>query len=401
MDGLVGYYTRWNKEHPDDVDAMMRTARVLSAQRRLPEAEKWFRQAIAKAPTLAEPRLALAEALAADDHYDQAAMEMGQLVELKPDNPDYIVRWGELVFNDSQRSEDQRRTEAGEIWRRMLRNRGDDPVTVARVVDLLRASGDVEAALEQYRAVIELAPAEPPRSTSNRSTRSCRHWPKRWPSPMQCRRPANRCAARNTTRRPKELEQIEASSMSRKQRDAVTSNLAKLNSKLGGGKQGQLSDAVQEIVDGLANENDTKAKQGFCKAAGVCRKQALRKKISECLGCQLNRLSACKGCCQGQCKKLGSNVAKSDTPSNSYGLVRQTGRPATKRPSSIRSVATRISPESKATVPASARRKASRKAARMPAVVSRAVLRIPQADGRSARPRAAAAGTSRNGPQVL
>ncbi len=161
VDGLVGYYTRWNKEHPDDVDAMMRTARVLSAQRRLPEAEKWFRRAIAKAPTVAEPRLALAEALAADDHYDQAAVEMGQVVELKPDNPDYIVRWGELVFNDSQRSEDQRRTEAGEIWRRMLRKRGDDPVTVARVADLLRASGDVEAALEQYRAAIELAPAEP------------------------------------------------------------------------------------------------------------------------------------------------------------------------------------------------------------------------------------------------
>ncbi len=118
----------------------------------------------------------------------------------------------------------------------------------------------------------------------------------------------------------KELEKIDASSMSKKQRDAVTSNLAKLNSKLGGGKQGQLSDAVQEIVDGLSNENETKAKQGFCKAAGVCRKQALRKKISECLGCQLNRLSACKGCCQGQCNKPGSNVAKSDTPSNSYGL---------------------------------------------------------------------------------
>ncbi len=161
IDGLVAYYRKWVNSHPDDVDAMMRTARVLSVQRRMPEAEKWFREAIAKAPSEAGPRTALVEALVTDDRYDQAAKEMEELVKLDPDNPDYLVRHGELVFNDLNRTEQQRTTEAGEIWMGLLRKRGDDPVTVARVADLLRGAGSSEAAIREYKAAIELAPNEP------------------------------------------------------------------------------------------------------------------------------------------------------------------------------------------------------------------------------------------------
>jgi hypothetical protein len=104
----------------------------------------------------------------------------------------------------------------------------------------------------------------------------------------------------------KEFERIDASSMNRKQRDAVASNLAKLSSKLGQGKKGQLSDAVSEMLDGLENESDSKCKAGFSKVAGVCRKQGIKKRISECLGCQLNRLAACKGSCQGLARRSWS-----------------------------------------------------------------------------------------------
>lgn len=123
----------------------------------------------------------------------------------------------------------------------------------------------------------------------------------------------------NYDKAAEELEKIDASTMSRKQRDAAKANLAKLGKKLGEGKKGQLSEAVQEMIDGLENDSKSQCKSGFCKAAGVCRKQGLRKKISQCLGCQLNRLSECKGCCQGQCKKPGNSVAKSDKPSNRWG----------------------------------------------------------------------------------
>ncbi len=161
IDGLVTYYTDWVKRNPDDVDAMMRTARMLAAQRRVPEAEQWFRDAIKKSPTTPEPRLALVETLAGDDRYAEAAKEMEQLVELQPANPDYLVRWGELIYSDDKRPQEERRQEAGEVWRRMLVKRGDDPVTVSRVADLLRASGNTDAAIEQYQAAIKLAPNEP------------------------------------------------------------------------------------------------------------------------------------------------------------------------------------------------------------------------------------------------
>jgi hypothetical protein len=114
----------------------------------------------------------------------------------------------------------------------------------------------------------------------------------------------------NYEKAAEELEKIEASTMNRKERDAVASNLAKLSSKLGKGKKGQLSESIQEMAEGLSSEDSEQSKSGFSKAAGVCRKQGVKKKIAECLACQLNRLAECKGCCQGQCNKPGSSVAK-------------------------------------------------------------------------------------------
>ena len=60
----------------------------------------------------------------------------------------------------------------------------------------------------------------------------------------------------------------------------------------------------------------------MCKAAGVCKKQGVRKKISECLNCQLNRLAECKSCCQGNCNKITNSqvVKKSNSPSQSAGM---------------------------------------------------------------------------------
>lgn len=116
-----------------------------------------------------------------------------------------------------------------------------------------------------------------------------------------------------------ELEKIDASTMTRKERDAVVANMKKLSKNLGGGKKGELSDAIQEITEGLEETDASKCKDGQCKAAGVCKKQATKKKIGECLSCQLNRLSECKGCCQGECKTIGNSIAKTKSPSNQWG----------------------------------------------------------------------------------
>lgn len=117
-----------------------------------------------------------------------------------------------------------------------------------------------------------------------------------------------------------DLEKIDTSTMTRKERDAVVANMKKLSQNLGKGKKGELSDAIKELTEGLEKSNESQCKDGQCKAAGVCKKQGLKKKIGECLNCQLNRLSECKGCCQGDCNKNGgNNVAKSDSPKNTWG----------------------------------------------------------------------------------
>ena len=130
------------------------------------------------------------------------------------------------------------------------------------------------------------------------------------------------------------LEKIDASSMTRKEREAVAANLKQFRKKLGEGKEGELSEAAQEMADGLEQEDESQCKAGACKAAGVCKKQGLKKSISQCLNCQLNRLSECKGQCQnpGLCNSEGP-AKKSDNPSNKAGKAasnRPLGEEATK-----------------------------------------------------------------------
>ncbi|MFO7902643.1 MAG: hypothetical protein R6U98_08285 [Pirellulaceae bacterium] len=133
-----------------------------------------------------------------------------------------------------------------------------------------------------------------------------------------------------------ELEKIDASTMDRKQRKALTDNLAKLSKNLSKGQQGQLSDSVAEMVKGLESENNSQCKSGMCKAAGVCRSQSVRKKIGECLARQLNRLSECKSQCQGNCEggKPSNKVAKSDSPSQRWGTG-ASGKPLGEEKTSI------------------------------------------------------------------
>ncbi|MCC6511882.1 MAG: hypothetical protein IT423_22475 [Pirellulaceae bacterium] len=117
-----------------------------------------------------------------------------------------------------------------------------------------------------------------------------------------------------------ELEKFDAEKLDRPARDAVAANLKKFKKELGEGQQGELSQAAEEMQEGLENENQSQCKNGQCKAAGVCKKQGLKKNISQCLASQLNRLSQCKGNCQnpGQCASNGP-PKKSQSPSNKAG----------------------------------------------------------------------------------
>lgn len=119
-----------------------------------------------------------------------------------------------------------------------------------------------------------------------------------------------------------ELEKMDPKQLNRKECEAVASNLKKLKKDLGEGQQGELSEAVQEMQEGLENENESQCKNGQCKAASVCKKQGMKKSLSQCLNCQLNRLSQCKGNCQspGNCNKPSNSIAKRDQPTNKFGM---------------------------------------------------------------------------------
>ena len=160
-DGLIQYYRKWIESHPDDIEAMMRIGRQLSIQRRGPEAQSLFRQAIERAPSNTEARQLLVDALVAESKYADAAKEISLLVELEPDNVDRLVRWGELVMSDETIEISERRNQASLVWQRMLNKRGNDAVTVSRVADLVRGAELPEKAIEHYRKAIALADAEP------------------------------------------------------------------------------------------------------------------------------------------------------------------------------------------------------------------------------------------------
>lgn len=117
------------------------------------------------------------------------------------------------------------------------------------------------------------------------------------------------------------LEQLDASQVPRKEAKSVARQLKKLARSLAEANQGQLSQSASEMSEGLENENQGQCKSGARRLAGLCRAQSLRKKIGQCLGCQLGRLAQCKSnCANGQCRNNGgNNVALSDKPSNNWG----------------------------------------------------------------------------------
>ncbi|MHC4398541.1 MAG: hypothetical protein ACYTG0_02565 [Planctomycetota bacterium] len=121
----------------------------------------------------------------------------------------------------------------------------------------------------------------------------------------------------NYDKAAEELENMDLSEMTRKEAKTVAGKLKKLAKQMEEGSQQELSGATTELCEGLECQNASKCKSGARCLAGLIRKQKLRKGIGMCLGCQLDRLAECKGAC---CKNGGNRIAKSDRPSNNWGL---------------------------------------------------------------------------------
>lgn len=159
--GLAEYYDRWVKDHKDDIDAVLRLARVLSIQGRSEEAIKWFEQSIERAPTDTAPRLAIIDAYLADSRFADAAKQYEQLVASDNSNPDYLVRWGQVLMSDTTKTEAERQQAAAAVWKRLAAAKPKDAAIQTQVADLLRGAKLTDDALAGYQTAISLAPDEP------------------------------------------------------------------------------------------------------------------------------------------------------------------------------------------------------------------------------------------------
>lgn len=160
-DGLAEYYDKWLQQYPDDLDAMSRLANHFSSTQQHPAALKWYQQAIAKAPSDVKLREALIGELSATKQFDEALQQCEQLVEMDAGNAVHLERWGRILLRNNLLPEGNRKTQAAEVWRRLLQLHPDDAQHVSHVADLFRGAGMVDEAVALYRKAIQLSPEQP------------------------------------------------------------------------------------------------------------------------------------------------------------------------------------------------------------------------------------------------
>ncbi len=159
--GLTEYYQRWIKNHPDDLNVMLRLARTLSLQGRSAEAIEQFQAAIQRAPGDPSPRLALIDAYLADNRFADAAKQFEPLVASGESNPDYLVKYGQVLMSDTAVAEADRQKAAAAVWKRLVTAKPKDAAVRSQVADLLRGAKLSDEAIAEYREAIKLAPEEP------------------------------------------------------------------------------------------------------------------------------------------------------------------------------------------------------------------------------------------------
>jgi tetratricopeptide (TPR) repeat protein len=156
--GLAAYYEAWLKKNPDDVEAMARLGRVLATQGRVPEAQKWFDEAVRRAPSRKELRLALVEQLVQEKKFAEAAAQYEAMAKADPADPDLIREWGRMLLRDTSRPEPERKKSAAAVWRKLVERRPNDAAAAVQVADLLRQAEMPDEAIALYKKAIALAP---------------------------------------------------------------------------------------------------------------------------------------------------------------------------------------------------------------------------------------------------
>ncbi|MEM9368401.1 MAG: tetratricopeptide repeat protein [Planctomycetota bacterium] len=160
-DGLAEYYRGKLAESQDNLSLNVRLGRILVSAGRLDDAETTLKEATERAPDDASVRLALIDVLIKKAEMDAAAQQFEQLVAKDPENPDYLLRWGQVVLENESMPLDQRRETAAKIWQRLADARQEDAVTLSQIADRMRSIDRKEDAIALYRQSIKVDPTSP------------------------------------------------------------------------------------------------------------------------------------------------------------------------------------------------------------------------------------------------
>lgn len=160
-DALANYYQGQLAETKDNLALQTRLGRILVSAGRLDEAKQTLQAATEKAPDDANVRLALVDVLIALGDIGAAAEQYEALAKNDPENPDYLLRWGQLLLEDKKVELADRRDAAAEVWQRLADARADDAVTLSQIADRFRGIDRTDDAIALYRKAIDVDPASP------------------------------------------------------------------------------------------------------------------------------------------------------------------------------------------------------------------------------------------------
>lgn len=119
----------------------------------------------------------------------------------------------------------------------------------------------------------------------------------------------------------KELAELSDLEFDRKEARNTAEKLKKAAKKSGDAGDGSISDAANEIADGIENDDSDATKSGARKLGDKASKQARKRKINDLLNGELAELSECKGNCKKNSMVTGKKKQKSTNPSTNFGMT--------------------------------------------------------------------------------
>ncbi|MEL6104563.1 MAG: tetratricopeptide repeat protein [Planctomycetota bacterium] len=160
-DALADYYQQQLKQRPDDLTLQTRLSSILISAGRLAEAKTILEASVRRAPKDTDARLALIDLLVKQNSITEASKQFEELTKNEPENPDHLIRWGQLLLNNTQIPLEERRDGAVEVWSRLANSRSDDAVTLSQIADRMRAIQRSDEAIDLYRQSIQVDPSSP------------------------------------------------------------------------------------------------------------------------------------------------------------------------------------------------------------------------------------------------